>query len=287
MTWIAACLLAVAGVGETLTAGPVETVLTDLQFSEGPLWVPGTGLLFSDIPANTIYSETRTVFRSPSQQSNGLALDPEGRLVACEGGARRVTRTEKDGTIAVLADHYLNKRFNSPNDVVVRGDGTVFFTDPPYGVQKELRELPFSGVYSIGSDGTLTLLSVYMDFPNGIALSPDEKTLYVADSGSEGMIQAFDIDAKGLLRATRLVNKTPADGIKVDERGNIWAAMDDGIRVFSPEGAVLETIAFPEEPANCAFGGTDGKTLYVTARHGLYKVRCAVRGTLGSFASRK
>ena len=271
------CVL-VAGAGESLVAGPIERVLTDLQFSEGPVWLPGEGLIFSDIPADTIYRADKSVFRTPSGKSNGLALDGEGRLIACEHGNRRVSRTEKGGRITVLADQYLGRKLNSPNDVVVRSDGTIFFTDPPYGLEKREAELPFSGVYGIAPDGKLTLLSVYFKHPNGVALSPDEKTLYVADSGAS-FIEAFDAAPDGSLENARLFAKdVDPDGLKMDERGNLWVAAADGIRVYRSDGALVETVKFPEQPANCAFGGDDGKTLYVTARHGLYKIRCAVKG---------
>ena len=274
-------LLIVAGFsGEPaqFVEGPVETVLDGLAFSEGPVWAPGEGLLFSDIPADTIYRADKTVFRHPSGQSNGLTLDTEGRLVVCEGGNRRVTRTEHDGTISVLAETYLGRKLNSPNDVAVRSDGTIFFTDPPYGVEKEKRELPFSGVYCIAPGGEVKLLSVYFEFPNGLAFSPDEKTLYVGDSDA-GFIEAFEVAKDGRLRNAKLfAADLGPDGMKVDEAGHLWAAAKDGMRVYSPAGEHLATIPFPEQPANCAFGEDDGKTLYVTARHRLYKVRCKATG---------
>lgn len=261
-----------------LVTGDVEMVADGFEFTEGPVWLPGEGLVFSDIPADTIFRDDHSVFRSPSGKSNGLALDPEGRLLACEHWNRRVSRTEKDGTIAVVADAYLGRKFNSPNDLVVRSDGTIFFTDPTYGVDARERELPFAGVYAVEPGGKVKLLSVYFKQPNGVALSPDEKTLYVGDSAG-GFIQAFEIAKDDALRQSRLFAEgVGPDGMKVDERGNLWTSARDGIRVYSPEGALLETVAFPEKPANCAFGGTDGKTLYVTARRGLYRVACGVAG---------
>lgn len=264
--------------GDPLMVGPVETVADGFQFTEGPVWVPGTGLLFSDIPADTIYKADKSVFRNPSGKSNGLALDKEGRLLACEHWNRRVTRTEKDGTITVLADSFLGKKFNSPNDLTVRSDGTIFFSDPPYGLEERERELPFSGVYAISPKGEVSLLCVQFKYPNGLAFSPDEKTLYIGDSKA-GYIHAFDVADDGSLDRCRLfAENVGPDGMKMDAQGNLWTSANDGIRVYAPDGTLLQTMPFPEKPANCAFGDDDGKTLYVTARKGLYRVRCAVSG---------
>ena len=271
-------LIALLSAGQDLVQGPVETVGTGFAFTEGPVWIPGKGLIFSDIPADTIYGADKSVFRTPSGKSNGLTLDKQGRLIACEQTNRRVTRTEADGTITVLADKYLDRKLNSPNDVVMRSDGTIFFTDPPYGLEGREAELPFSGVYAIAPDGKLTLLSVYFNHPNGLAFSPDEKTLYVSDSGG-GFIEAFDVQKDGALKNARtFATNVGPDGMKMDEEGRLWTSARDGIRVYAPSGELVQTIHFPEQPANCAFGDEDGKTLYVTARHGLYKVRCTVRG---------
>ena len=263
---------------EDAVSGKTEPIATALQFAEGPVWLPGKGLLFSDIPADTIYRADKSIFRKPSGKSNGLTLDRSGRLIVCEHWNRRVTRTEDDGTVTVLADQYLGRKLNSPNDVVVRSDGMIFFTDPPYGLEGREPELPFAGVYGLPPDGKLTLLSVYFKFPNGLAFSPDEKTLYVGDSGL-GFIEAFDVAADGGLGNARLFAKDEdPDGMKVDERGRLWVGVTAGIRVYEPAGTVAHTVPIPEKPTNCAFGDDDHKTLYVTAIHGVYKVRCAVRG---------
>lgn len=270
---IALCILAALAAPNSLVAGPVEKVADGFQFTEGPVWMPKTGLLFSDIPADTIYHPDKTVFRSPSGHANGLALDPGGRLIACEHGNRRVSRTETDGTIAVLADCYLGRKLNSPNDATVRSDGTIFFTDPPYGVDEAGRQLPFCGVYAIKPGGELVLLSVYFSHPNGICLSPDEKTIYIADS-QDNFIQAYDLHEDGSLANSRLFCRCDnPDGIKAGKQGNIWAATANGVMVFRPDGSLAGTIEVPERPSNCAFGGDDGNTLFITARTGLYKVQ--------------
>jgi sugar lactone lactonase YvrE len=274
---IALCVLAALAAPNSLVAGPVEKVADGFQFTEGPVWTPTTGLLFSDIPADTIYRTDsrgdKTVFRSPSGHSNGLALDRGGRLIVCEHGTRRVSRTETDGTIAVLADSYLGRKLNSPNDAAIRSDGTIFFTDPPYGVAEGERQLPFCGVYAIKPGGELALLSVYFSHPNGICLSPDEKTLYIADS-QDNFIQAYDLRQDGSLANSRLFSRCDnPDGIKADKDGRIWAATASGIMVFRPDGSHAGTIEVPEHPSNCAFGGENGNTLFITARTGLYKAQ--------------
>jgi len=262
-----------------LTVGPVETVAEGFQFTEGPVWLPEGQLVFSDVRADTIYRADKTVFRRPSGKSNGLTLDAKGRLIACEHWNRRVTRTEKDGSITVLADKYEGKKLNSPNDVVVRSDGTIFFTDPPYGLGKRDAELPFSGVYAIMPDGKLKLLTKDFVRPNGLAFSPDEKILYIADAGEGQSIRAFDVAPDGQLANGRVFCKLPRpDGLKVDKLGRVWSTASDGIRVFDPDGKHIGTISFPQQPANCAFGDKDSKTLYVTARTGVYKVRCTTEG---------
>ncbi len=271
------------GAEQTLVEGDVTLVADGFQFAEGPIWLDTEQMLyFSDIPADTIYKEDKTVFRKPSGESNGLTLDGDGRLIACEHKNRRVTRTEQDGTMTVLADRYEGKRLNSPNDVVVRSDGAIFFTDPPYGVPGGLEgpeaELDFSGVYRIDTDGTLVLLVDDFVKPNGLAFSPDESLLYIADT-DEKHIRVFDVDAEGTLANGRVFCELPMpDGMKVDVRGNVWATAFDGVRIHSPEGELLHTIRCPQVPANCAFGGPDSKTFYITARTGVYQIRSTVAG---------
>lgn len=263
---------------QPLVVGPVEVVAEGFQFTEGPVWLPAGEILFSDIPADTIYNGDKTVFRKPSGKSNGLTLDPQGRLIVCEHWNRRIARTEKDASITVLADNYQGKKLNSPNDLVVRADGTVFFTDPPYGLEDREAELPFAGVYAIAPDGKLKLLVDDFDRPNGLAFSPDEKTLYVADT-SVSQVRAFDVAPDGSLSNDRVFCAVERpDGMRVDVRGYVWITAKDGVRVYNPKGEHMGTIEFPQQPSNCAFGDPDSKTLYVTARTGVYKVRCAVAG---------
>lgn len=264
-------------------AAPVEKLAGEFQFTEGPLWVDAKSeLLFSDIPANRIvrFKDGKfATFRTPSNNSNGLTLDHQGRLIACEHGARRVSRTEADGTLTVLAERYEGKRLNSPNDVVVKQDGAIYFTDPPYGVKQEERELDFQGVYRISPGGkTLTLLARDFIKPNGLAFAPDEKTLYVNDTEG-GHIRAFDVAPDGTLANSRVFAKTPgADGMKVDTEGNVYCTSATGVMVFDRAGKLLGTFVAPEQPANCAFGDADWKSLYMTCRTGLYRVRLAVPG---------
>jgi gluconolactonase len=277
MVWAIALMVVAAG-GDDLLAGEVEVVLEELQFSEGPVWLRSGELLFSDIPADTIYRADRSIFRKPSGKSNGLTLDVEGRLIACEHWNRRVTRTEEDGSITVLAEEFEGKKLNSPNDAIVRGDGTIYFTDPPYGLEGRKAELDFSGVYKIAPDGKLSLLKKDFNRPNGIGLSPDQKTLYVADVPL-GHIRAFDVNEDGTLGEGRVHCEVPApDGMAVDEDGRIWTSSASGIQVFDSAGEHVTTIAFPQMPANCGIGGPDNSTLFVTARTGLYKIETNVKG---------
>ena len=277
--------MANAGLSD-IVAGEPERVSADLEFTEGPVWHPDEYLLFSDIPANTIYkwiSDGKLEkFRSHSGNSNGLTLDKQGRLVACEHGNRRVSRTELDGTIAAIAEKYQGKRLNSPNDVVVKSDGSIYFTDPPYGVQPDQRELDFQGVYRIAPDGTLTLLLDDFEKPNGLAFSPDEKVLYVGDTAHKH-VRAFDVQPDGTLSNGRIFADLGAekqhgpDGMKVDANGNLYVTAGV-VWVFDREGNHLGDIAIPDAPANLAFGDADYKTLYITARPSLYRIRLKVQG---------
>jgi gluconolactonase len=278
-----ACLTAAWALAEgaqELTAGAAERLAGGFQFTEGPLWMPQGMLVFSDIPGDTIYSlkdGRAEVFRRPSGNSNGLALDGEGRLIACEHGTRRVSRTEKDGTVMPLATHYEGKRLNSPNDVVVKSDGAVYFTDPPYGVRPENRELSIQGVYRVAPDGRLTLLVDDFVKPNGLAFTPDEKVLYIADTEKD-WVRAFDVREDGTVANGRVFYRVEPpgqlrpDGMKVDVAGNLYIAGSDGVAIVGPDGRLIQTVRLPERPSNLAFGGPDGRALFVTARQFVYRI---------------
>lgn len=269
----------------------VEQIAGGFGFTEGPVWC-GDCLLFSDIPNNRIVRYRRlsegpeiTTFRTPSGNSNGLTLDKSRRLIACEHSARRLTRTEPDGSIKVLAERYQGKRLNSPNDVVVRSDGSIYFTDPPYGLANltAWKELPFNGVYRLAPDGELILLVDDFDRPNGIALSPDESILYVNDTARRH-IRAFDVSPDGsisngrVLIEMQLTELGAPDGMKLDQQGNIYCTGPGGFWVIEPGGKSLGRIITPELPANMAWGDADWKTLYLTARTSLYRLRLNVPG---------
>jgi gluconolactonase len=262
----------------------IERVATGFRFTEGPIWFAEERcLLFSDIPANRILRLAMdgrvTTFREASGNSNGLTRDKEGRLIACEHGNRRVTRTEKDGTTTVLAEKYQDKKLNSPNDVVVKGNGWVYFTDPPYGIKPEQQEQAIQGVYRLSPDGR-DLSVVADDFikPNGLAFSPDEKKLYINDS-SRRHIRVFEVARDGSLFNNSLFHDMNVDepgspdGMKVDLHGRVYCAGPGGVWVFNQEGAHLGTIVTPEKPSNCAWGGDDWQSLYITACSSVYKIQ--------------
>jgi sugar lactone lactonase YvrE len=266
----------------------VEKVAEGFKFIEGPVWHPDGFLLFSDIPANTIYkwqpNQKTEIFRQPSGNANGNTLDRSQRLISAEHGNRRVSRTEKDGRIVTLASQYQGKRLNSPNDLVVRADGSIYFTDPPFGIESQQEELGFYGVYRLVADGRLTLLVDDFVRPNGIVFSPDETKLYVNDS-EKGHIRVFDVRSDGILANGRVFAKLKspneggaADGMKVDIKGNIYSTASGGVWIFSPNGELLGIIKTPEHPANLAWGDKDYQTLYITARHSLYRVRLKIPG---------
>ncbi len=269
----------------------LERVAGGFKFTEGPVWRDDT-LLFSDIPNNRTvrWQESEegfsvSTYRTPSGNTNGLTLDRESRLISCEHSARRVSRQEVDGTYVTLADSYQGKSLNSPNDVVVRSDGAIFFTDPPYGVEDLglQPDLDFRGVYMITTDGALRLLVDDFDRPNGLAFSPDEKTLYIDDSRRRH-VRAFTVHADGALADGRLwtdMNSPDAgspDGMKVDRNGNVYCTGPGGIWVMNPAGHVLGRIIGDEQPANLAWGDGDWSALYVTARTSLYRIRLNTTG---------
>lgn len=267
-----------------LIEGQVEEVVNEYGFTEGPLWLPKENVfVFSDIPNDTIFREDGTVFRKPSGKSNGLTLDRHGRMVICEHWNRRVVRLEPDGKETVLAQHYQGKLLNSPNDLIVRSDGTIYFSDPPFGLMyfgpKREAELDVNAVYMITRAGVVTRIIDDMRMPNGLALSPDEKTLYVSDDIDEGYVRAYDVADDGSLSNPRMfADRLEPDGIKVDVQGNLWCTSGFQVVVFRPDGSPLGSITFPQKTANLAFGGADSRTLIVTARKGVYRVRTLIAG---------
>ncbi len=268
--------------------GEIERLATGFQFTEGPVWVPQAGsLLFSDIPANTVYRATPggkvSVFRFPSGNSNGLTLDLAGRFLACEHGNRRVSLTEADGSVKSIASHYQGKKLNSPNDIVVKSDGVIYFTDPPYGISPEQAELGFQGVYRLKPGGEPELLVDSMEGPNGLAFSPDERVLYIGDS-IEHHIRRFVVAEDGTLSGGEVFASVKADlpgaadGMKVDAEGRLFSTGQGGVWVFEPSGALIVRLDMPEVTANCAFGGTDGCDFYMTATTSVYVVRTTAPG---------
>jgi gluconolactonase len=268
----------------------VRLVADGFQFTEGPVWIdPGNGpcLLFSDIPGDTIYrwteSEGHGVWRKPSHNANGNTVDLEGRLVTCEHGSRTVTRTGRDGSVATLASSFDGKRLNSPNDVVVKRDGTIWFTDPPYGIKPEEIEQPASYVFRL-DPGAEEPVPVADDFsrPNGLCFSPDEKLLYVDDSDTEiHHIRRFRVHEDNTLEGGEVfVTVTPGvpDGMRVDEAGRLYSTAGDGIHVFMPDGRLLGKIRTPETAANCTFGGPERTTLFITAVSSVWAVDLPARG---------
>jgi sugar lactone lactonase YvrE len=262
-----------------LPGAEVVTVASGLQFTEGPCQLRDGRLIFSDIPANKMYSlkgDKQEVFREPSHNANGNTLDRQGRLLTCEHGRRIVSRLEKNGEVTLLAVSFEGKRLNSPNDLCVSKKGLIYFTDPPYGIRPNQAELGFNGVFLI-KDGILKVLLKDFDRPNGIILSPDEKTLYVADT-AKSHIRSFPVKADGSLGEGKVWASTPfPDGLRVDSAGRVWSASGNGVNVISPEGQVMEVIKFPQGPANLAFS-RDGKTLFVTARTAVYSLKVSVKG---------
>jgi gluconolactonase len=277
----------------------VELLATGAEFTEGPVYLPDERcVVFSDIPNDRIlrWSEAdgMTVWREPSGFANGATLDHEGRIIHCEHATRRVSRTERDGTVVTLADRFGGGRLNSPNDAVVAPDGAIWFTDPPYGIASDEHGTP-AGAEQAGNfvfrlepgSGALEVVCETMEEPNGLAFSPDRSLLYVADSslsdgrGQNRHIMVFDVVERRRLangRVFAVIEPGVPDGLRVDEYGNVWTSAEDGVHVLAPDGVELGRILVPELTANCAFGDEDGRTLYITATTSLYRIRLAVRG---------
>ena len=287
----------------------IERLADGFDWSEGPVWdKKGKFLLFSDVPMNTVFlwkegmskpdvflkpsGYTGTIPRGGEPGSNGLTRDAAGRLVLCQHGDRRISRLEPDGKFLSLVDNYQGKKFNSPNDAVYASDGSLYFTDPPYGLlgknDDPKKEIPFNGVYRLSSKGELTLLTKELTYPNGIALSPDEKTLYVANSDPEKAIwMTYPLKPDGTIGtgkiffdATRGVKtlKGLPDGMKVDQSGNVFATGPGGVLIFAPDGTHLGTLNTGEATANVGWGD-DGSMLYITADMVLARLKTTTKGT--------
>src|SRR5260370_13871515 len=263
----------------------IDRVATGFVFAEGPVWSREGYLIFSDAPSNRIlqfkFGEPASVYRERSNGASGNALDAQGRLYTCETHSRRVTRTDKKGKIDVLAERWQGKRLNAPNDIVVRKDGEIYFTDPAFGNQQDSRDLDFYGVFHISRRGELDLVAKPKGRPNGIALAPGGRVLYVTNSDDRN-VRAYDLDKHGAASNERVVIahiEGIPDGIRVDENGNLYVAAAQ-VEVYSSEGKQLGNVRLTETPSNCAFGDADFETLYITARTSIYRVRLTTKGSV-------
>jgi gluconolactonase len=265
-----------------------ERLATGFVFAEGPLWHPDGFYYFVDVRSSVLYrivpGRAPEVVRDKTGGGNGTTFDLERRLVLCEGDNRRVTRTGPDGRIDVLMDRYEGKRLNRPNDVVCKSDGSIYFTDPGLRVPLAERELPYAGVYRVRPDGSTTLVADF-EYPNGLAFSPDERLLYVANTRWAQYIHVLELDAGSRMIRRRIFADMSSDetdgvpdGMKVDTQGRVFCTGPGGTWVFSPEGKRLGIIRTPEVPANLAFGGADLRTLFFTARTSVYTLRVKAPG---------
>jgi gluconolactonase len=276
-------LVLAAAAAQDFTDLHVERIAAGMRFAEGPAWSPEGFLLFSDTVTNKLHKfvpgKGDSEFADVSGGPNGNAYDSQGRLYTCEFRQRRVTRIAKNGKSEVLATHFEGKRFNAPNDIVVRRDGHVYFTDPAFGNQEDSRELDFYGVFHLTPKGDLEAIARWKTRPNGVALSANGRILYIADSDARS-VRAFDLDNKGVASGEHtVIDKIPGvpDGIRIDEKGNVWVAAKS-VFAYSPQGTPLGRIELSETPSNLAFGDADMQTLFITARTSLYRVRIGVKG---------
>ncbi len=277
----------------------LEKLYGGCRWAEGPAYFPsGRFLVWSDIPNDRMlrFDETNgsvSVFRMPAGFSNGNTVDRQGRLVTCEHGNRRVTRTEHDGSITVLADRYEGKRLNSPNDVVVKSDGSIWFTDPAYGIDSDYEgnkaesEIGACHVYCLDASGSLRIVAYDFVRPNGIAFSPDERRVYVSDTGATHVkngprhIRVFDLDEKGRVSNGKVFATCDSglfDGFRLDDEGRIWTSAGDGVHCFAPDGTLLGKILLPEVTANVVFGGLRRNRLFICCTTSLYSMMLPVNG---------
>ncbi len=277
---------------EIIESPEAERLATGFVFTEGPLWHPDGYLLFVDIRTSRIYrlepGGEPEIVREDSGESNGMAFDSQGRMVICEMVNRQVTRREDDGSYTTLADSYNGQRLNRPNDVALKSDGSLYFTNPgrqrldPADV-----EMSFNSVHRIFPDGGVEVVVPGFEYPNGLAFSPDERTLYVANTRPGQYIIAYDVDAEGGVGRARHFADMPSetdtngvpDGMKVDAEGRVYCTGPGGCWVFEPSGALMGIIRLPEFPANCAWGGPDNRTMFFTANTSVYSMRMKTAGT--------
>jgi gluconolactonase len=284
-TFVSTLFFFIIATAQDFTDLRVEKIATGLQFTEGPAWSKEGFLLFSDCVSNKLHKFVPGTggshYADVPGGPNGNTYDAQGRLYTCEFHSRRVTRTSKKAGVEVLASKFEGKRLNAPNDIVVRRDGQIYFTDPAFGDQQDNRELDFFGVFHITPKGELEAIARWKTRPNGITLSPNGKTLYVADSDAR-VVRAFDLDKAGAASKERVViENIPGvpDGIRTDEKGNLWVAAKH-VFSYSEDAKLLGTIELGETPSNIAFGDADLETLYITARTVVYRVRIGVKGAL-------
>jgi gluconolactonase len=267
------------------TDAVVKKLATGMKFTEGPVWIAEKEMLiFSDIPNSMLMQWSQQGGLKPfrkSAQANGNMLDLEGHLISCQHAGRNVIRTEADGTITVLADQFEGKKFNSPNDLAIKSDGSIWFTDPGYGLRGKPGELPGKWVFRLdGTSNKVTVVYKGFDMPNGIAFSPDEKRLYIADTGKHGIIRAFDVSGETIVTKPAFEIPIRCDGLCIDTVGNIYTTSKGGIHIFDKAGKKIGLIAIPEHPANVCFGGKDFDTLFITARTSLYSIKTLMMGSL-------
>jgi gluconolactonase len=290
-------MMAVNDLPDILETREAERLAVGFTFTEGPLWHPDGFYYFVDLRANKLYRITpgqKAELVRTTQEGNGTTFDLQGRVIHCEGAGRCVTRLHADGRVEVIADRFMGGRFNRPNDVVCRSDGSLFFTDPDKRMPYAKREIPGpegvnnlwdgAAVYRIAPQGAVSLVA-HCEYPNGLAFSPDERTLYVANTRSSKYIHALELDGEGTLVRRRIFADMNAgdepgvpDGLKVDVQGRVYCTGPGGIWVFTPEGKRIGTIVFPEQAVNFAFGGDDLRTLFCCAHTSVYTLRTKVAG---------
>ncbi len=275
---------------QILESPEAQRLATDFVFTEGPVWHPDGHWLFVDVRRSLMFrvspSGDLETFRENTNGANGLTFDLQGRLTMCEGDGRRISRQEPDGSMTTLTETSDGKRLNRPNDLVTRADGSVYFTNPGGRIEAADREIDFSGVHRIKPDGAVDVVIDDFEYPNGLAFSPDESVMYVANTREAMRIMAYDVRADGSLSNARVFADMSSDepdgvpdGMKVDVEGRVYCTGPGGCWVFDADGSKLGTIRLPEIPSNCAWGGPDNRTMFFTARTSVYSLRMKTSGT--------